>query len=212
MSEEPLSRQFDAALRLIAEDLCNHRQCEVGLFDHRHEVNNSGTIEALNRHVVACNPNFRVEPIERALATGLWNRGVPFKLIDNRTGAERWMQLGGSEPGMRECQRASDEEVARSRNFASEAARHRQIEATAKEARTAFLNGLLSKVRAASKGVTLTAEQQKDFDYFLRSFPEGEPVADYSLNSALENICQACVVLGITVEQLSANQQHKPRN
>jgi|AGTN01.1.fsa_nt_gi hypothetical protein len=205
MSEEPLSRSFDAALRLIAEDLCNNRPCEVGLFDHRHEVRNSGTIEALNRHVIACNPNFRVEPIERALATGLWNGGVPFKLIDNATGAERWMQLGGGDPGMCECQRASDEEVARSRNFAAEAARHRQIQTTAKEARTAFINALLIKVRTAAKGAVLSPEQQKDFDYFLRSLPEGKPVADHSLDSALEYICQAGVVLGITIEQLTSS-------
>lgn len=209
MNSQPLSRMFDAALQLIAEDLCSAKQCDVGLYDYRNELRGNGVIEALNRHVAAINPDFRVEPLDRDLCKGLVKTGIPFKLVNSKSGSESWMQLGGGDPGVFECERASEAEVAQHRAYMAENHRRCEVQARAKEQLSDFLNTLLTKVRAQAAGAVLTAEQKQDFDYFLRFTPEGKTIttdSGASIRSALEGISQACVVLGITLDQLIALQ------
>ena len=124
VEKETLSREFDAMLRLIAEDLCQQRSAQVDLYDHRHELkqNREAVIASLHSHITACNPDYRVAAIETIRADGLWSSGIPFAVV-KKTGEERWMQVGGCSQGITTCDRASDGEVEKRRAAASGAAR-----------------------------------------------------------------------------------------
>ena len=205
VEKETLSREFDAMLRLIAEDLCQQRSAQVDLYDHRHELkqNREAVIASLHSHITACNPDYRVAAIETIRADGLWSSGIPFAVVNKKTGEERWMQVGGCSQGITTCDRASDGEVEKRRAAAHEEQREQQQVLQASSELSAFVSMLQSKVLAAATKKTLSHQQWAAFTHHVRNFEEkGKPVPRFSTLNALEGVSRACVVLGIKLEEL----------
>ena len=101
------------------------------------------------------------------------------------------MQLGGGDPGVATCGRATEEQIRKHNKSMEEWERQKQQSQAARAEFIQFLTALSGKVRAVAGKRTLTSEQRSDFEYHLRSLPAGEPIPEYSLNSALEYICRA---------------------
>jgi hypothetical protein len=199
-----VSRLLDAALRLIAEDLCGGRSCEVGLFEHRNELRHRAKVlSCLGRHVTEINARLAVEPMERARMQDLWNSGTPFALVDTTNGSKTYWQLGGSKPGIATCRLASEDEYRLT--LAAIAKGERQsAQAKSGEAQLcAFVNALIAELRTVALFLELSPAQQEDLQYQMRMIPRDKPVTERA-DSYLSSIAAGCIVLGTTIGQLTA--------
>lgn len=196
----PFPRMFEAALRLIAEDLCTGRECNIDLYEHRGRISGRGqeVVARLGQLVRGVNRLCRVEPLERTACTGLSNRGVPFAFVD-AAGREQVLQFTGGSSGIQTCQRASEAERLAAEAHSRRYCRYSKQTEQSKAELVSFGKTLVARLTTRVGRMQLTAEQREDYEYQMRNLR-----GDCTSSETLLHVGEAAAAIGLTLSYLIA--------
>lgn len=198
--DRSLSCELDNALRLVADNVCNDRQRDISLYEFMEELgfgaNTEAIVEAINRHVAACNSAYTVEIADpKRVSDGVMGPAVYCARVHKHTGQRRYFIIGPYATGMWFAKEASEEAYQKACAYNEQCKRRREQESQGESAVGELCDVLAEKLQQVLAATELTPQQRSDAEEHLKwTHNQGA--------TRMAQIAAACSAAGITLQDL----------